>query len=46
MIEQVGLAAVPGSAFRGEGHIRLSCCYSDEVLKEGLNRLERFLLSR
>lgn len=46
MIEQVGLAAVPGSAFRGEGHIRLSCCYNDEVLKEGLNRLERFLLSR
>jgi len=43
MIRDGGVAAVPGSAFRCEGRIRISCCYSDEELKEGLNRLERFL---
>lgn len=45
MIQEVGLAATPGSCFGCEGHIRLSYCYSDEVLTEGLNRLERFLKS-
>ncbi len=43
MIAEAGLAAVPGSCFGGEGHIRLSCCYSDAELEEGLNRLEGFI---
>ena len=43
LIGEGGLAAVPGSCFGGEGHIRLSYCYSDEELHEGLDRLERFL---
>ncbi len=43
MIAEAGLAAVPGSCFGGEGHIRLSYCYSDAELEEGLNRLEEFL---
>ena len=43
LIEEGGLAAVPGSCFGGEGHIRLSYCYSDEDLKESLDRLERFI---
>lgn len=43
MIQEAGLAAVPGSCFGCPGHIRLSCCYSDEELEEGLNRLEKFL---
>ena len=45
LIEQGGLAAVPGSCFGGEGHIRLSYCYSDEELRESLDRLERFISS-
>ncbi len=43
MIAQAGLAAVPGSCFGAEGHIRLSYCYSDQELEESLNRLEGFL---
>ena len=43
LIGEGGLAAVPGSCFGGEGHIRLSYCYSDEDLKEGLDRLEKFI---
>ena len=43
MIREAGLAAVPGSCFGGEGHIRLSYCYSDEELKKGLDRMESFL---
>ena len=43
MIRQAGVAAVPGTAFGCEGRIRISCCYSDRELEEGLNRLERFI---
>ena len=43
LIEEGGLAAVPGSCFGVEGHIRLSYCYSDEELQESLDRLERFI---
>ena len=43
LISEAGVACVPGSCFRGEGHIRISYCYSDEELEEGLNRLERFI---
>ena len=37
----VGL--VPGIYFRTEGFMRLSYCYSDEDLNQGLERVERFL---
>ena len=43
MIREGRLAAVPGTCFGAEGHIRLSYCYSDEALKTGLDRLEAFL---
>ena len=43
MIREAGVAAVPGSCFGVEGFIRLSCCCSDEDLKEGLDRMERFI---
>jgi aminotransferase len=43
MIKEAGVAAVPGSCFGAEGYIRLSYCYSDEELAEGLNRLEAFI---
>lgn len=41
------LAVVPGSAFGsfGEGYIRISYAYSMEILEDGLNRLERFIMT-
>lgn len=43
MIKEGGVAAVPGSCFGADEHIRLSYCYSDEELKTGLDRLEAFI---
>jgi aminotransferase len=43
MIAEAGLAATPGFCFGAEGYIRLTYCYSDEQLKEGLDRLESFI---
>ncbi len=43
LISEGGLAAVPGSCFGVEGHIRLSYCYSDNELRESLDRLEQFI---
>ena len=43
MIREGKVAAVPGSCFGAEGHIRLSYCYSMEALKTGLDRMEAFL---
>ena len=43
LIQEAGVACVPGTCFGCEGHIRISYCYSDEDLKEGLDRLERFV---
>ena len=36
---------VPGTAFGklGEGYMRISYCYSDEVLKEAFDRFEKFI---
>ena len=45
MIQEGGLAAVPGICFGTEGYIRLSYCYSDQELREGLDRLEGFVKS-
>ncbi|MGJ7919698.1 aminotransferase A [Neobacillus sp. LXY-4] len=45
LVEKVGVAVVPGSAFSelGEGYFRISYAYSQETLEEGLNRLEIYL---
>lgn len=43
LIEEAGLALTPGSCFEGEGYVRISCCYSEDVLREGMDRLERFV---
>ena len=43
LIREGKLAAVPGSCFGVEGFLRLSYCYSEEELKKGLDRLERFI---
>ena len=45
MIREAGLALTPGSCFSAEGFVRISYCYSDDALKEGMDRLERFLQS-
>ena len=45
LLHEEKVACVPGTAFGngGEGHLRLSYCYSDEELNESLNRLEKFI---
>lgn len=45
LLNEGKLACVPGTAFGdlGEGYMRISYCYSDEVLKEAFDRLEKFL---
>ena len=43
LIKEAKVATVPGSCFGGEGHLRISCCCSDENLEKGLDRLARFL---
>lgn len=43
MLQEGKVALVPGCYFGTEGYMRLSYCYSDGDLKEGLDRMERFL---
>lgn len=43
LITEARVAAVPGSCFGCENHIRISFCCSDERLQTGLDRLEQFL---
>ena len=45
LVEEAGVACIPGDAFSslGEGYLRLSCANSMDNLREGLDRMERFL---
>lgn len=45
LVKQAGVAVVPGSAFSsyGEGYFRISFAYSMDTLKEGLDRIEKYL---
>nr|WP_325179212.1 pyridoxal phosphate-dependent aminotransferase [uncultured Oscillibacter sp.] len=43
MLKEGLVGLIPGVYFGAEGYMRLSYCYSDEDLKEGLDRVERFL---
>jgi aminotransferase len=45
MLREAGVALVPGCYFGTEGYMRLSYCYGDETLAEGLRRVERFIRS-
>ena len=45
LLEQQGLAVVPGVAFGDDRCIRLSCAAAPETIRDGLHRLERFLAS-
>jgi aspartate aminotransferase len=43
LLEEMKVAAVPGSAFGAPGHIRLSYATSMQNLKEGLSRISQGL---
>ena len=43
MMKEGKLACTPGVCFGAEGFLRISYCYGDDVLREGMDRLERFL---
>ena len=43
LLEEVGVALVPGSAFGAPGCIRLSFATSMDILNDALNRLEKFI---
>lgn len=42
LIENAAVALTPGSFFGCDGYARLSFCYPDWVLEEGMDRLERY----
>ncbi|MGG4218757.1 aminotransferase A [Paenibacillus jamilae] len=45
LLEEQGVAVVPGDAFSsyGEGYIRLSYAYGQDLLEQGLDKIERFV---
>ncbi|MGW8956978.1 aminotransferase A [Paenibacillus sp. NPDC055715] len=45
LLEEHGVAVVPGDAFSsyGEGYIRLSYAYGQDVLEQGLDKIEMFV---
>lgn len=45
LLNEGKVAFVPGSAFGklGEGYMRISYCYSDEILKEAFDRFEKYI---
>jgi aminotransferase len=45
MLSEQLIGLVPGIYFGTEGYMRLSYCYADDQLKEGLDRIQRFVHS-
>jgi aspartate aminotransferase len=45
LLEEQGLAAVPGGAFGDDRCIRLSCAASNATIEDGLERLRQFIAS-
>jgi len=43
LLEQARVAVVPGGAFGGEGHLRISFATSLENIKEGVSRIKQAL---
>jgi aspartate aminotransferase len=43
LLDEVGLAVVPGIAFGDDRCIRLSCAAAETTIDDGLERLARFL---
>ncbi len=46
LLEQEGVAVVPGIAFGSEGFIRFSFATDIETIREGIKRMERFIQNR
>ena len=46
MVKEALVAATPGACFGADGHFRISYACADEILKEGLARIEGFLFRR
>jgi aspartate aminotransferase len=45
LLDEQGLAVVPGVAFGDDHCIRLSCAAANATIEDGLARLERFITS-
>ena len=45
LLDEVGLAVVPGVAFGDDRCIRLSCAAGPVTIQDGLERLQRFLVT-
>ena len=43
LMREGGLALIPSSCFGGKDHVRISYCYDDGTLREGMDRLKRFI---
>ena len=43
LLDKARVAVVPGSAFGGEGHVRMSYACSMETIEKGLDRIEGFV---
>jgi aspartate aminotransferase len=43
LLEETGVALVPGSAFGAPGHLRISFAVSDDTLHEALRRIRQFI---
>ena len=43
LLNEGGVAVTPGIAFGSDRHIRISYCCSMDALREGTDRLEKFL---
>jgi aspartate aminotransferase len=46
LLQEVGVAVVPGSAFGNEGCIRLSFATSNDILNEALDRIQKYVLDK
>jgi len=46
LLEEVGVAIVPGVAFGLEGYFRLSFATSEDIIKDGITRIKKFIDSK
>ena len=46
LLDEERVATVPGVAFGHDTHLRLSYATSDDVIDEGLGRIQRFFAAR
>ena len=43
LLREGGVAVTPGAAFGADGHVRVSYCCGMDALREGMDRMERFI---